>query len=85
MTKGTEETVREIIAELLAVDEEQITARTRLDEDLGADSLDLAELAMRIEDELLDSEAIEGEILEGWRTVEDVVESAEQLRKARRA
>ena len=46
------ETLQRIIAEVLDVDEEEITADTRLNEDLGADSLDAVEIIMGIEDEL---------------------------------
>lgn len=47
----TEERVREIIVELLDVDPERVTLDARFREDLEADSLDLVELIMKIEEE----------------------------------
>jgi len=46
------ETLQKIIAEVLDVEEDEITMDTRLLEDLGADSLDAVEIIMGIEDEL---------------------------------
>ena len=46
------ETLQKIIAEVLDVEEDEITMGTRLLEDLGADSLDAVEIIMGIEDEL---------------------------------
>ena len=45
------ETLQKIIAEVLDVEEDEITMDTRLLEDLGADSLDAVEIIMGIEDE----------------------------------
>lgn len=45
------EKMREIIAEQLNCDAESIQAETSFKEDLGADSLDLFELVMALEDE----------------------------------
>ena len=42
--------VREIIVELLGVDEDKVTMDARFREDLEADSLDLVELIMAFED-----------------------------------
>ncbi len=47
----TFEKVRDIIAEQLDVDKEQITPETNLMKDLEADSLDAVEIIMAIEDE----------------------------------
>ena len=43
------ETLQKIIAEVLDVEEDEITMDTRLLEDLGADSLDAVEIIMGIE------------------------------------
>ena len=43
--------MKEIIAEQLNVDEDMITEASGFKEDLGADSLDLFELVMALEDE----------------------------------
>ncbi len=57
----TEAQVREIIVELLGVDEDQIVPEARFREDLEADSLDLVELIMAFEEkfdgEISDEEA----------------------------
>ncbi len=42
--------IKEIIVELLNVDEEKVTLEARFREDLDADSLDLVELIMAFED-----------------------------------
>ena len=52
----TEAKVREIIVELLGVEEEQVVPAARFREELEADSLDLVELIMAFEEEF------EGEI-----------------------
>jgi acyl carrier protein len=46
----TFEEVKEIIVELLNVDENKVTPEARFREDLEADSLDLVELIMAFED-----------------------------------
>ncbi len=45
------EKVKTILAEQFDVEEDKITAETDLQEDLGADSLDVVDLLMSIEDE----------------------------------
>ena len=44
------EQVKEIVAEMLGADEDKITEAASFEEDLGADSLDLVELVMELED-----------------------------------
>lgn len=44
------EQVKSIIVERLGVDEEKVTRDTTFKEDLGADSLDIVELVMEMED-----------------------------------
>ena len=57
----TQTQVKEIIVDLLGVDEEQIVPQARFREDLEADSLDLVELIMAFEEkfdgEISDEEA----------------------------
>lgn len=65
------EKIREIIADQLSVDADRITMETSFKDDLGADSLDLFELVLALEDEY-DLE-IETEDLEKLNTVEDAV------------
>lgn len=45
------ERVKEIVAESLGADINTITAESKFNDDLGADSLDLFELAMALEEE----------------------------------
>ena len=65
------EMLKERIADLLNIDPSEITADTDLKEDLGADSLDLFELAVSLQDEY-DIE-IPIEKLVDMHTVGDVV------------
>ena len=45
------ERVKAIIADELSVEPDEVTPQSRFVEDLGADSLDVVELVMRLEDE----------------------------------
>ena len=78
-TNSTYEKVREIIANQLSVKAEQITEKSNIAEDLGADSLDVVELVMALEEkfevEIPDSEA------EKLKTIQDVVTFVEGLKK----
>ncbi len=49
--KSIEERVKDIIVEELGVNPEQAETSARFIDDLGADSLDLVELIMRLEEE----------------------------------
>ena len=66
------EQIKTMIAETLGVNEAAITEGATFKEDLGADSLDLFELAMALEDEF--GIEIPTEDLEKIATVGDVVE-----------
>lgn len=66
------EKVREVIAEQLNVEASTITEDTRFKEDLGADSLDLFEVVMALEDKY--SIEIPQEDLENITTVGSVIE-----------
>jgi acyl carrier protein len=46
------EQIKQIIAKQLRIDESKITSDSNIIEDLGADSLDLVEMLMAIEDNL---------------------------------
>lgn len=65
------EKIRAIIADKLSISEDDITMDSTFLEDLNADSLDLVELMMTLEDEL-DTE-IPDEETEKFSTVGDVV------------
>ena len=64
--------IREILAEQLDADAEEMTADTSIAEDLGADSLDVVELLMSSEDEF--EVEIPDEEIENLKTIGDVVE-----------
>ncbi len=66
------EKMKEIIAEQLSVDEDSITEASSFKDDLGADSLDLFELAMALEDTY--SVEIPSEDLENLTTVGKVID-----------
>jgi acyl carrier protein len=66
------ERVKERISEVLGIDHEDITMESSFMDDLGADSLDVVELIMALEDEF-DLE-IPDEEAEKIQTVGDVVE-----------
>ena len=66
------EKMKEIIADHLSVDADTITEASSFKEDLGADSLDLFELVMALEDEY--SVEIPAEDLENLLTVGDVMQ-----------
>ena len=66
------EKLKTIIAEQLSINEEEISAESNFKDDLGADSLDLFELVMALEDEY--SVEIPSEDLEKLATVGDVAE-----------
>lgn len=66
------ERVKKIIVDRLGVEESQVTPEATFKDDLGADSLDVVELVMELEDEF-DME-ISDEDAEKIETVGDVVE-----------
>ena len=65
------EKMKEIIADQLSVDADSITEASSFKEDLGADSLDLFELVMALEDEC--SVEIPSDDLQNLLTVGDVM------------
>ena len=73
------EKIREIVVEQLGVEEEKVTLESSFVDDLGADSLDIVELVMALEEafgvEIPASEA------EKISTVGDVVEYVKNLQK----
>jgi acyl carrier protein len=67
-----EQRVREIVAEQLERDVNEITNTSSLIDDLGADSLDVVELVMKMEEEF--GIEIPDEEAEKIKTVNDVVQ-----------
>ena len=69
---SVESRVKEIIIDQLGVDEKEVTSEAKFIDDLGADSLDLVELVMALEEEY-DTE-ITDEDAEKIQTVGDAIE-----------
>lgn len=69
------ERVKTMILNELKVEESKITLEARLQEDLGADSLDAVELIMNIEDEF--DISISDEAAQSLKTVGDLVKYIE--------
>ena len=69
------EKVREILVDHLYVDEDAVTMEASIQNDLGADSLDIVDLVMSLEEEF-DCE-IPDEEIENIKTVGDIVKYIE--------
>ena len=69
------EKVREILVDQLDVDEDAVTMEASIQNDLGADSLDIVDLVMSLEEEF-DCE-IPDEEIENIKTVGDIVKYIE--------
>ena len=67
----TFERIRELLAEQLDIDEEKITMDSNILEDFEADSLDVVDMVMSLEDEF--GVEIPDEEIENIRTVSDLV------------
>ena len=70
------EQVKKILCDQLDLDEEQVTEDSEVIDDLGADSLDIVDLVMTLEEEF-DTE-IPDEDIENLRTVGDIVKYIEE-------
>jgi acyl carrier protein len=77
--KPIDQRVKEIIVEQLGVNADQVTAEAKFIEDLGADSLDIVELVMALEEEF--GKEIPDEQAEKLLTVGDVVKYIEDTQK----
>lgn len=71
------EKIKPMISEKFGIDEAQITADTRIIEDLGADSLDLVDMLTIIEDDF--NIVIPDEAAMNMRTVGDVVDYMQKV------
>ncbi len=67
--------VKDIIVEQLDVDADKVTLGSNIQDDLGADSLDIVDLVMSIEEEF-DIE-VPDDAVEGMKTVGDIVKYIE--------
>lgn len=69
--------VKDIIVDQLDVDEDEITMEASITEDLGADSLDVVDLIMSLEEEF--DIKIPDEEVENVKTVGDIVKFIEEI------
>ena len=75
----TLEKVTEILSKQLRVEKSKITEKTNIASDLGADSLDLVEILMSLEDEF--NISIPDEAIPGIVTVADLVKYIDSNKK----
>ena len=75
----TEQKVKDILAKQLGVSVEKINANTNIATDLGADSLDLVEILMSLEEEF--SVSIPDEAIPNIKTVGDLVAFIDKAKK----
>lgn len=66
------QTIQNLVVEQFAVEPEEVSMETSFEEDLGADSVDLVDLVMAMEEEFEIGEVQEEE-LGGMKTVGDAV------------
>ena len=72
------EKIRAILCEQLDVEEDAVTMESNIAEDLGADSLDVVDLVMSIEDEF--EIEVPDDQVENIKTVGDVVNYIENMK-----
>ena len=77
--KPIDQRVKEIIVEQLGVKADQVTPEAKFIEDLGADSLDIVELIMALEEEF--GYEIPDEEAEKLQSVGDVIKFVEERQK----
>ena len=75
MSSSVIERLQKILAEQFEIDEDDITLNSDIVDDLGADSLDLVDLVMSIEDEF--EIEVPDEAIEEIKTVDDAVKYIE--------
>ncbi|MCL2096046.1 MAG: acyl carrier protein [Oscillospiraceae bacterium] len=69
------EQIVDIISKQLKTEPEEITPETNITEDLGADSLDIVELLMSIEEAF--GVSVPDEDVQGLKTIKDIVDYVE--------
>jgi acyl carrier protein len=79
VTSSTYDRLKKIVVEQLGVDEEEVKPESSFVDDLNADSLDLVELIMSLEEEF--GAEISDEDAERIRTVQDAVDYIEEKGK----
>ena len=68
--------LKELVADQLGVEEDEVTMEATMQDDLGADSLDLVDLVMSVEEEF--GVKFADEDLENIKTVGDIVNYIEE-------
>ena len=71
------DTVKDILCDQLDVEEDAVTMEANIIDDLGADSLDVVDLVMSLEDEF--NAEIPDEEVETMKTVGDIVKYLENI------
>ena len=70
------EKLKELVVDQLGVEEDEVTMEASMQGDLGADSLDLVDLVMSVEEEF--GVKVADEDLENIKTVGDIVDYIEE-------
>ena len=68
--------LKELVVDRLGVEEDEVTMEATMQDDLGADSLDLVDLVMSVEEEF--GVKVADEDLENIKTVGDIVNYIEE-------
>ena len=68
--------LKELVVDQLGVEEDEVTMEAAMQDDLGADSLDLVDLVMSVEEEF--GVKVADEDLENIKTVGDIVNYIEE-------
>lgn len=77
--RGVPQVLVDALIEVLGVDEDEITVQAQLEDDLGADEMDLAELAIVLEEACqLSPHALSDEALDDWKLVADAIHGLKQ-------
>ena len=70
------EKLKDLVVDQLGVEEDEVTMEASMQDDLGADSLDLVDLVMSVEEEF--GVKVADEDLENIKTVGDIVDYIEE-------
>ncbi len=73
------EKVKQLVAEQMGIDESKITLESDIIKDLGADSLDIVEMLMKVEEEW--DIVVDDADVEGLKTIQGVVAYIEKNAK----
>ena len=77
---STFDRVRKVLVDKLEVTEEEVTTEASVMDDLGADSLDVVEIVMQLEEEF--EVEISDEEAEGLKTVQQIVNYIDDKQKS---